>query len=166
MAYSKEWNDQSYKTTHWRQKLTKPVFPVPIPDDKNAYRFPVSIKGVIIQDFKVALLKNSRDEWELPGGKLELAEFPESCVAREIREELGIPVTVGPLIDTWVFHISEGIDVLIVTFGCYAESLRGITYSEEHKDAGVFSLDELDSLNMPGGYKRSIRSWDKMVQVT
>lgn len=139
--------------------MTNPDSSVPIPNDNNAYRFPVSIKGVIIQDFKVPLLKNSRDEWELPGGKLELGESPESCVVREIREELGIFVTLGPLIDTWVYHISEGIDVLIVTFGCYAESLRGIIHSEEHEGFGVFQLDELDSLNMPGGYKRSIRSW-------
>lgn len=146
--------------------MPNPVSSVPMPNDNNAYRFPVSIKGVIIQDLKVPLLKNSRDEWELPGGKLELGESPESCVAREIGEELRIPVTVGPLIDTWVYHISEGVDVLIVTFGCYAESFKGITPSEEHKGFGVFQLDELDSLNMPGGYKRSIRSWNRLLRVS
>ncbi len=139
--------------------MQNPDFSVPMPNDNNAYRFPVSVKGVIIQDFKVPLLKNSRDEWELPGGKLELGESPESCVAREILEELGLSVTVGPLLDTWVYHISEGVDVLIVTFGCYAESLRGITHSEEHIGFGIFKLDEVDNLNMPGGYKSSIRLW-------
>ena len=145
--------------------MTKPVSSVQLPNDNNAYRFPVSIKGVIIQDLKVPLLKNSRDEWELPGGKLELGESPESCVAREIHEELSIPVTVGPLIDTWVYHISEGVDVLIVTFACYGESFKGITHSQEHKDFGVFQLDELDRLKMPGGYKRSIRTWNRLLHV-
>jgi hypothetical protein len=31
--------------------------------------FPVSVKAVIVQNGKV-LLRNERDEWELPGGKL------------------------------------------------------------------------------------------------
>jgi hypothetical protein len=34
--------------------------------------FPVSIKGVVIHANKVLLLKNTRDEWELPGGQLEI----------------------------------------------------------------------------------------------
>lgn len=36
--------------------------------------FPVSIKGVVVSDDRVLLLKNDRDEWELPGGRIELGE--------------------------------------------------------------------------------------------
>jgi hypothetical protein len=38
--------------------------------------FPVSVKGVAVQDGKVLLLENERHEWELPGGKLALREEP------------------------------------------------------------------------------------------
>jgi hypothetical protein len=31
------------------------------------------VKGVCVQDGKVLLMENERDEWELPDGKLELA---------------------------------------------------------------------------------------------
>ena len=51
--------------------------------------FPVSVKGVAVQYGQVLLLENERAEWELPGGKLELGEDPQECVAREIREETG-----------------------------------------------------------------------------
>ncbi len=86
-----------------------------LPDDNLAYRFPVSVKGVILQQSKVALLRNSREEWELPGGKLELGESPEGCLIREIEEELGLRVRIGPMIDAWIYHISQGVDVLILT---------------------------------------------------
>jgi len=39
-----------------------------------AHLFPVSVKGVAVQDGKVLLLENERHERELPGGKLALRE--------------------------------------------------------------------------------------------
>lgn len=130
-----------------------------IPQDNKAYRFPVSVKGIVYQDGKVVLLKNERDEWELPGGKLELGEAPEFCVVREIEEELGLVAKTGPLLDSWVYHIYEGVDVLILTYGCYPTPFSTVTHSPEHKAVGLFSPEEVKTLRMPDGYKNSIQSW-------
>jgi len=46
------------------------------------------------------LLKNEREEWELPGGKLDPGEAPMECVVREIAEESGWPVSVAAILDT------------------------------------------------------------------
>ena len=48
----------------------------PVPTHPAAYAFPVSVKGVAVQSGRVLLLENERNEWELPGGKLELREEP------------------------------------------------------------------------------------------
>jgi len=50
--------------------------------------FPVSIKGVLLEAGRVVLLENEREEWELPGGRLETGEDPMACLVREFAEEL------------------------------------------------------------------------------
>jgi 8-oxo-dGTP pyrophosphatase MutT (NUDIX family) len=121
--------------------------------------FPVSVKGVVIRDGRVLLLRNERDEWELPGGKLELGEDPESCVAREITEEVGWAITTGPVLDAWQYHIRDGVDVLIVTYGCHTSSEAAPVVSNEHKEVGLFTASEAAVLRMPEGYKKSIAAW-------
>ena len=44
-------------------------------------RFPVSVKGVLLEADRVVLLLNDRDEWELPGGRLEHGEDPVAWLA-------------------------------------------------------------------------------------
>jgi 8-oxo-dGTP pyrophosphatase MutT (NUDIX family) len=123
------------------------------------YRFPVSIKGVVVRDGRVLLLRNERDEWELPGGKLDLGEDPTTCVVREIAEEVGWNVTAGAILDAWLYHIRDGVDVLIVTYGCHTVSDADPSVSDEHKDVGLFTERETTALPMPEGYKRSIAAW-------
>jgi 8-oxo-dGTP pyrophosphatase MutT (NUDIX family) len=121
--------------------------------------FAVSVKGVAVQDGRVLLLENERAEWELPGGKLELGEDPPACVVREIAEETSWQVTAGPVLDCWQYHIREGRDVVIVTYGCHVTSTAPPEASSEHKRAGLFTLAEVRGLTMPAGYKRSISDW-------
>lgn len=66
-------------------------------------RWPVSIKGVVTASRQVLLVLNERDEWELPGGRLEPVESPEQCVGREIEEETGLTATVDKIVDSWVY---------------------------------------------------------------
>jgi 8-oxo-dGTP pyrophosphatase MutT (NUDIX family) len=131
--------------------------------DNDAYRFPVSVKGVIIRGGKVILLRNERNEWELPGGKLELSESPERCLSREIAEELRLAIKPESVLDPWVYTIVPGIHVLVLTYGCLETAAGEAVLSHEHNELRWFPLAEIDSLRMPEGYKASIRSWSARV---
>ncbi|MCE9592039.1 MAG: NUDIX domain-containing protein [Planctomycetes bacterium] len=134
------------------------------PRDNEAYRFPVSVKGVIIRGGRVVLLKNERDEWELPGGKLEPDEPPAGCVAREIAEELRLRVEPTRLLDSWVYTIAPGVRVLIITYGCAEARETEAVLSHEHKQLRWFPLAEVGALRMPEGYKASIAAWAQALQ--
>jgi 8-oxo-dGTP pyrophosphatase MutT (NUDIX family) len=134
------------------------------PRDNEAYRFPVSVKGVVIRGGKVILLRNEREEWELPGGKLEQSESPERCLVREIAEELQLEVEPENILDSWIYTIVPGVAVLVLTYGCVESSDAEPVLSREHKELRWFPLAEIDSLRMPEGYKASIRCWSARVR--
>ncbi|MEW1722087.1 NUDIX domain-containing protein [Streptomyces sp. NPDC093109] len=134
--------------------------------------WPVSVKGVALDARgRVLLLRNERQEWELPGGRLETGNesggqvpdvSPERAVEREVAEETGWEVKAGQLIDggTWIYEPIPGRRVLIVTYGCTVLTPeRTPVLSHEHKQIGLFTADEVPGLNMPPGYKRSIAAW-------
>ena len=138
--------------------MTKP------PRDNDAHRFPVSVKGVIIRNGKVVLLRNERDEWELPGGKLEPVESPEECLTREIAEELRLVIRPVGILDSWVYTIAPGVDVLVLTYGCSDAADIEPVLSHEHKELRWFPVTEVDDLRMPEGYKASITSWASLLK--
>ena len=134
------------------------------PRDNDAYRFPVSVKGVVIRGGKVILLRNERDEWELPGGKLELSESPERCLTREMAEELRLEIVPESILNSWIYTIVPGVDVLILAYGCLESSRGEAVLSDEHKELRWFPLADVDALRMPEGYKASIRAWSARLQ--
>jgi 8-oxo-dGTP pyrophosphatase MutT (NUDIX family) len=119
----------------------------------------VSVKGVVIRDGSVILLRNERDEWELPGGKLELSESPVQCLARDMAEELQLEISPETVLDSWVYTIVPSVSVLVLSYGCKETSRHKAVLSDEHKELRWFPLSDVDALRMPDGYKASIRTW-------
>ena len=101
---------------------------------------------------------NERDEWELPGGRIEVGETPMACVEREICEELDLRVFAEELLDTYLFEVIPKKYVFIVTYACRLSGQFTPRISEEHKRIGLFRPEALPP-NLPAGYRASITSW-------
>ena len=118
-----------------------------------------SVKGVLFVEGGVVLVRNPRDEWELPGGRAEPGETPESALIREFEEELAIRVNVVAHIDTYLFEVVPNRNVRIVTYGCTLAGAFAPRISEEHSEYRICPVGELAALPLPAGYRRSIERW-------
>ena len=65
----------------------------------------IGVGAVIVQDGRVVLVRRGHEplagQWSLPGGGVELGETLEEAVVREMREETGLEVDVGPVIEVF-----------------------------------------------------------------
>ena len=63
----------------------------------------VGIGAVIVHEGRVVLVKRRFEplagQWSIPGGAVEAGETLEACVAREMAEETGFSVEVGPVVE-------------------------------------------------------------------
>jgi len=115
------------------------------------YRLPISVKAALVDGDRVCLLLNERDQWELPGGRLEAGESPEACLAREVREELGIEVSVDGLLDARFFQPVPEKQIFIVVYRCSRLTGAEPVLSAEHRELGWFTLSQLGRLVLPEG---------------
>ena len=119
----------------------------------------VSIKGVLLVEGKVVLLRNERRGWELPGGGLEIGETPEETLEREFEEELAVKVEPERLLDSYLFEVLPGRHVFIVTYGCRLRGGFAPAISDEHSEFGLYAPADLGRIALPEGYARSVRRW-------
>src|ERR1700710_2298175 len=68
--------------------------------------------GLVFRDGKLLITQRYAKAhlgglWEFPGGKREQDETFEECLARELREELGIEVVVGELVESLTHDYPE-----------------------------------------------------------
>jgi len=91
------------------------------------------------------LAKNERGLWEFPGGSVEFGEKLAEALAREMREEYGIEIAVGELLDV-VDHIlpDEGQHWVSPTFICRVKSGQPVIREPEKcTEIGWFHPDEM-----------------------
>jgi 8-oxo-dGTP diphosphatase len=63
----------------------------------------VGVGAIVVDRDRVLIVKRAHEplagEWSLPGGAVEVGEKLEAAIAREVCEETGLEVEVGPIVD-------------------------------------------------------------------
>jgi len=109
------------------------------------------------------LRKNERNEWELPGGKIDESEQPIVTVVRELQEELGFEVEPIKIVHAKIYTIEKSIDesagVLILSYLCKLKSKTGnfeLVGEAGKAEFQKFNLSEISNLNLPELYQEAI----------
>jgi len=105
--------------------------------------------AVIVDGDRVLVTQRSEHmphplKWEFPGGKLKPGETPEGSVIREIREELGVEISVIQLLPS-VRHRYSDLDIKLIPFVCAIK--QGEIDLSEHKSYSWVHRSELDQVD-------------------
>jgi 8-oxo-dGTP diphosphatase len=84
--------------------------------------------------------------WEFPGGKIELGEFPEGALARELKEELGIDSEIGSLLFA-TSHNYGDVGVLLLFYE--VKYWKGQPQTQHHSELKWFNAEELKTAALP-----------------
>jgi 8-oxo-dGTP diphosphatase len=116
----------------------------------------VGVGAVIVENGRVVLIRRRYEplagQWSLPGGTLELGETLEAGAAREMLEETGLVVDVGPVIEVFdriMFDDAQRVRYHFVLVDYLCRPISGTLRAGSDVDDAVFAApDELASYGL------------------
>ena len=112
----------------------------------------VGVGAVVVRGDRALIVRRAHEprkgEWSLPGGLLDLGESLADAARREVKEETGLEVELGPVIETFdrVHRDSEGrirYHFVIVDFVCWSRTGEAVAGSDAEAVEWV-TADEID----------------------
>jgi 8-oxo-dGTP pyrophosphatase MutT (NUDIX family) len=116
--------------------------------------YPVSVKAIVPCGGRILLLRNRKNLWDIPGGKMDAGETAGQALARECTEEMGFAPTPVRIFDTWVRPRERKPDVFILFYVCEPiASIDAVELGNEHLSFQLFEPHEIAGLSMHSGYR-------------
>ena len=128
-----------------------------IKTDELSDKFPISIKAIIIDNNKFLCLKNERNEWDFPGGKINFNEGIKECLIREVKEETNLSINNLNILKPLNLKFNN-VPVFVLLYSATISCDSPLTISYEHSEYNFFSKSELKNLNMHQDYKYIIET--------
>ena len=111
------------------------------------------------EDGSIGLLhryKGGRDQWELPGGKIEQNETAKQAATRELEEELGVVVSIEREIGSTDFVFDENTFHYTWFLGEVSGQIPSVKEPEAFDTFGYFSFEELEHLKLSENMKKLV----------
>ena len=115
--------------------------------DSISDKFPISVKVLIFDEKRFLLIKNERDEWDLPGGKIEKNDDVIETLVREVKEELNLTIDNFKLLQAKK-HLFRKQEIIVIVYYSKITKDEPIRLSFENIDYNFFSYDELNQLKL------------------
>ncbi|HEX2184027.1 MAG TPA: NUDIX hydrolase N-terminal domain-containing protein [Chloroflexota bacterium] len=116
----------------------------------------VDVRAAVFRDGGEVLLIKEPDDggWSLPGGWADVGESASEAAVREVREEVGLAVTLGPLIG---LYSAAGETVVLAVYAA-AEAAGEAEAGDDLVEVGWFPPDGLPELVFPHD-RRIVTDW-------
>ena len=118
---------------------------------KNQTNYIIPVLAAVIFDSDGRVLIAQRKpklhqelKWEFPGGKLKPTESPENCLTREIKEELGIKISIQRLFSAVNFSYSEKNIILLAYISKFVSGDFTLSDHQEVRWVPIKQLSNFD----------------------
>jgi 8-oxo-dGTP diphosphatase len=133
-----------------------------------------AVGAIALRDGCLLLIRRghapSRGRWSLPGGRVEPGETAQEAVAREVAEETGLTVEVGPLVGEVrragppgvTYRIQDFLVTVLTTTGtpsAHPPDLSRPIAGDDALQAAWVPIDDVSGYQLSAGLLATLRAW-------